>query len=70
MESHYWWRGKIETSSEVLILFKTAAGGLSKLEKLILANHPYETPEIVAIRLDKGTPGYLTWIKDSLGAGE
>jgi periplasmic divalent cation tolerance protein len=65
IESHYWWQGRIETSREVLILFKTTTASLSVLEKLVLEHHPYETPEIIALPLSKGTERYLTWIQES-----
>jgi periplasmic divalent cation tolerance protein len=65
VESHYWWQGKIETSREVLILFKTTAATLSALEKLILRNHPYDTPEVIAISLTQGARSYLDWIQQS-----
>jgi periplasmic divalent cation tolerance protein len=62
LESHYWWQGKLEHSNEVLILFKTTRSKLGALEKLVLARHPYDTPEFIAIPLDSGTPRYLDWI--------
>jgi periplasmic divalent cation tolerance protein len=62
VESHYWWRGKIEKSAEVLIVFKTRARQLAKLEKLILEMHPYDTPEFVALKLAGGTVRYLEWL--------
>lgn len=66
LESHYWWQGSIERSKEVLILFKTTKARMAALEKLILAVHPYDTPEIVAIRLSSGTPRYLDWVANSV----
>jgi periplasmic divalent cation tolerance protein len=63
LESHYWWRGKIESSREVLLLFKTRAGCLPKLEKLILAEHSYDTPEFVVLQLTAGTERYFAWLK-------
>lgn len=62
LESHYWWQGKLERSNEVLILFKTAKNKLGALERLILARHPYDTPEFIALTLDSGTSRYLDWI--------
>jgi len=62
LESHYWWRGRIEQSKEVLILFKMTRRKMSALEKLMLARHPYDTPEFIAIAVDSGTPRYLDWI--------
>ena len=67
LESHYWWRGRIETGAEVLIVFKTRARQLSKLEKLILEKHPYDTPEFVALELAGGTPRYLDWLARETG---
>lgn len=62
IESHYWWQGKLERSMEVLLLMKTRKPRLAALERLILARHPYDTPEIVALPLSAGTERYLAWI--------
>ena len=51
IESHYWWQGKMECSTEVLLIFKTTAARLAALEKLVVKLHPYETPELVALNL-------------------
>jgi periplasmic divalent cation tolerance protein len=40
---------------------------LARLEKLILSNHPYDTPEILALPVSEGTPRYLEWIRAALG---
>jgi periplasmic divalent cation tolerance protein len=61
VESHYWWQGKIDTSAEVLLLLKTTAGTLGDLEKLIVANHPYDTPEFVALSIRGANQRYLKW---------
>jgi len=63
LESHYWWRGKIHSSREVLLLFKTRAARVRNLEKLILAEHPYDTPELVVLPLIAGTERYLAWLQ-------
>jgi len=68
LESHYWWQGKVESSSEVLLLIKTSKAKLAALEKLILAEHPYDTPEFIAIPLHSGNDRYLAWIAKSLSA--
>jgi len=62
IESYYWWKGKLETSAEVLIVFKTRARQLEKLEKMMLKNHPYDTPEFVALKLSGGSRRYLDWL--------
>jgi len=62
IESHYRWKGKLEKSAESLIVFKTRARRLEKLEKLVLENHPYDTPEFVALKLSGGNGRYLDWL--------
>jgi periplasmic divalent cation tolerance protein len=62
IESHYWWQGKIESSSEVLLVLKTANSKLAALEKLILARHPYDLPEFLVLSLRTGNKNYLDWL--------
>jgi periplasmic divalent cation tolerance protein len=67
IESHYWWQGKLESGSEVLMILKTTRARLAALEKLILAHHPYDTPEILAMAPQSGTGKYLAWLAQSCG---
>jgi len=66
IESHYWWRGKIESSAEVLIIFKTTKAKLKALEKLVLARHPYDTPELIVLSITAGNKRYLDWVSASV----
>ena len=63
IESHYWWRGKMESGAEVLLILKTAKSKLAALEKLILARHPYDTPEFLVLPLSAGNEKYLGWLE-------
>jgi periplasmic divalent cation tolerance protein len=62
IESHYWWRGKIESGAEVLLLLKTARSKLAALENLIVDRHPYETPEFLVLPPSAGNKKYLDWL--------
>jgi len=62
IESHYWWRGKIESGAEVLLVLKTQKSELAALEKLVLAKHPYDTPEFLVLPLSAGNKRYLDWL--------
>lgn len=62
IESHYWWQGKIESGAEVLLILKTRKAKLPALEKLILAEHPYDTPEFLVLPLVAGSKKYLDWL--------
>jgi periplasmic divalent cation tolerance protein len=68
IESHYWWKNRVESSAEVLIIFKTTRKHLAALEKLIVVNHPYDTPEFVALPLTGGNEPYLQWLKKAVQA--
>ena len=66
IESHYWWQSKIESSAEVLIIFKTTRAKLKALEKLIVEKHPYDTPEFVVLSISGGNKRYLAWVSASV----
>ena len=63
VESHYRWQGRIEHGAEVLMILKTTAKCLGRLEKLIIAKHPYDTPEFVVMELRDGNKRYLDWLE-------
>ena len=66
LESHYWWQGKLESSKEVLMILKTTSRNLRALEKLILKNHPYDTPEFVVLIPTAAAKRYLRWCIESV----
>lgn len=65
IESHYWWKGKIENGTEVLLVLKATRPHLATLEKLILKEHPYDTPEFLVLSLTGGARRYLEWLAAS-----
>jgi periplasmic divalent cation tolerance protein len=66
IESHYWWQGRIEAGAEVLLVLKTTTARLAALEKLIVAKHPYDTPEFVVLPISRGNRRYLDWVEQSV----
>jgi periplasmic divalent cation tolerance protein len=62
IESHYWWQGKIESGAEFLLVLKTQKAKLAALEKLIVARHPYDTPEFLVLAVSAGNQKYLGWL--------
>jgi periplasmic divalent cation tolerance protein len=60
--SVYRWKGATETTSEVPLLIKTRANRYADVEAAIRALHPYELPEIIAVAVERGSPGFLDWI--------
>ena len=66
-ESIYWWKGVIETSVEVIALFKTTSDQYPQLAARLKELHPYELPEILAFEPSAGNPDYLQWILANTG---
>lgn len=62
--SIYRWCGVIENATEYLLIIKTSFNSYQKLEELIVKNHPYQIPEIIAIPISQGLPNYLKWITE------
>jgi periplasmic divalent cation tolerance protein len=70
IQSIYYWQGAVEESAEALVLFKTTAERLPKLEKRIAELHSYDTPEILAVPVGGGAERYLAWLRDSVSPAE
>jgi periplasmic divalent cation tolerance protein len=66
MSSTFRWQDKVQTNSEVQLILKTTDRVYPALEKRILELHPYDLPEILAIEVQGGLPGYVEWIVDSV----
>jgi periplasmic divalent cation tolerance protein len=67
IESIYRWKGKIETSAEVLVIFKTTRECYPQFEQRLRVLHPYEVPEIIAFDSSRGSAAYLEWIVETCG---
>jgi periplasmic divalent cation tolerance protein len=65
VRSIYRWQGEVCDDAEVLCVIKTRADRFEALRARVVALHPYEVPEIVAVPLEAGHAPYLAWI-DSL----
>lgn len=60
--SWYWWQDRLQKSNEVLLLIKTDKARYAALETLLVAQHPYQTPEIIATPVSHGLPDYIRWV--------
>jgi periplasmic divalent cation tolerance protein len=64
VRSVYRWKGQIKDGRELLLIVKTTDRNLNNVEKTIRKLHTYETPEILSLRIDKGSKDYLGWLAD------
>ena len=66
VESVYWWKGKVEKAREVMVLLKTTAERLKKLETEVKRLHSYDVPEFVALPVVAGSREYLRWVRGNV----
>ena len=62
VESIYRWQGRLETTTEVLAIFKTSAAMAPVLERELAALHPYAVPEIMALEPTAVAAPYAAWV--------
>jgi periplasmic divalent cation tolerance protein len=61
--SRYWWKGRILNAREWPCLIKARAQDYRMIELTLKKVHPYKVPEITALPILFGDPGYLNWIR-------
>ncbi|MEN3044001.1 MAG: divalent-cation tolerance protein CutA [Candidatus Hydrothermales bacterium] len=66
VDSIFKWKEKIEEEEEYLLLIKTKEEEFDRLKDFIKKIHPYEVPEIISLKIDKGNLDYLKWIDETL----
>lgn len=64
--STYRWEDKVQEDAEVLLLIKTTVERLPALRERLLALHPYDVPELIAMPIADGLPAYLDWLRQSV----
>jgi periplasmic divalent cation tolerance protein len=64
--SVYRWKGRVESTKEFLLVIKTTAGRLPKLEKEVARLHSYEVPEFLVLDVAGGSNAYLRWLCESV----
>jgi periplasmic divalent cation tolerance protein len=67
LTSIYWWKGKIDTDPERLILLKTRRSLIPDVQSLLSRIHPYEVPELTFVPITGGSEQYLAWLAETLG---
>ena len=68
VRSIYRWQGAIEEAGEHLLVIKTRASLYAALERRVIELHSYEVPEVIALRIARGSKAYLDWLTASADA--
>ena len=65
--STYRWQGAVHEDAEVLLVVKTCREELEHLDRILDEHHPYDVPELIALRPEQVGPAYLDWWLGELG---
>ncbi len=66
VRSLFWWKGRIDTAAEALMIMKTTEDNFGRVRKRVRELHSYEVPEIISAPIAAGDGDYLRWIKESV----
>lgn len=66
MVSIYRWKGRVERDEERLLVIKSNAARFEELKAAVVALHPYEVPELIALPVATGHEPYLAWLRESV----
>jgi periplasmic divalent cation tolerance protein len=62
VSSLFWWKDKLDSARESLLLVKTKASLFPEIVELVKRTHSYEVPEIIALPIITGSEDYLKWL--------
>ncbi|MBK3737383.1 divalent cation tolerance protein CutA [Azospirillum brasilense] len=65
MTSIYRWQDAIEEANETVLIAKTRAELFDRLAARVRELHSYEVPCVVELRVGRGNPAYLDWLRDA-----
>lgn len=66
IESIYRWEGEVKHDSEALMIVKTTNDRYAELERRVKELHSYSTPEVIALKIERGSEEYLSWLRQSV----
>ena len=64
VSSRYWWKGKIESDNEVLILMESQEHLFDKIEAEVVKLHSYETPGLYMKPMKRVSKKAAQWLEE------
>lgn len=62
VSSRFWWKGKLDSAEESLLIVKTRASLLDEVISLVKQVHSYDVAEVIALPIVGGNQDYLDWM--------
>lgn len=70
LSSIYRWKGEVESAAEMLLLIKSTAANLERLEAALHRLHSYEVPEFLVFTPESAGKAYLDWLMGETGSAK
>ncbi|WP_299444067.1 divalent-cation tolerance protein CutA [uncultured Phycicoccus sp.] len=67
--SVYRWDGVVHEDAEHLLLAKSTAGRFAPIRERVGAEHPYDTPEVIAVPVSDAESRYASWVREAVRQG-
>jgi periplasmic divalent cation tolerance protein len=67
VRSIYRWQGQLQDDTETLAIIKTTSERVEATIARLVALHPYDLPEAIALPVSAGHPPYLAWVEGPRG---
>ena len=64
--STYFWDGRLQDDSEILLIIKTSQARVEALTARLKTLHPYDLPELVVLPVSGGNEAYLQWVREGV----
>lgn len=64
--SYYTWDGEEKSEEESMVVLKTTGPALAALQERLVALHPYECPEFVAVEAVRVTESFANWVAEAV----
>eukprot|EP00066_Takifugu_rubripes_P013738 XP_011603004.1 PREDICTED: LOW QUALITY PROTEIN: protein CutA homolog [Takifugu rubripes] len=62
----YYWKGKIQDASEILMLVKTKTSRIQQVTDYVRSFHPYANPEVLSFAVQDGSLSYMRWMDEAV----
>jgi periplasmic divalent cation tolerance protein len=64
VRSIYSWKGELCDDQETLAIIKTTRERFDAMKSRLVALHPYEVAEVIALPVEAGHAPYLSWVAE------
>ena len=66
VRSFYRWEGEVAVDDEHLVLVKTLTSRVDAVRERVVSEHPYDTPEVLAVPAVTVDARYFSWLRESV----